>query len=92
MLDEERRFFEESFGEWQQKFPGKVVLVKGRNLVGVFDNDNDALAEGARRYQLQPFLVRRVAPAEDEISLPALTLGILCADPSSATFGPRTDS
>jgi len=87
VLGEEREFFDRSLSEWLGRFPGKVVLVKGQELIGVFDTEQNALAEGARRFQLQPFLVRRVQDVPADICIPALTLGILRgnADTSHST-------
>jgi hypothetical protein len=80
MLDIERQYFEDHRAEWLEKFPGKVVLVKGDRLVGTFDTLDDALSAGARHYGLDSFLVRHVEEAEAEILIPALTLGLLGAN------------
>ncbi len=80
MLDTERQFYSENLAKWLGQYPGKFVLVKGRELIGTFDTDKDALSQGARLYGLDPFLVRRVQERQEEVSIPALTLGILRAD------------
>jgi hypothetical protein len=80
MLDTERQFYAENLADWLKLYPGKIVLVKGRELVGTFDTDQDALAEGSRRFGLEPYLVRRVKEQQEDVSIPALTLGILRAD------------
>jgi hypothetical protein len=81
MLEKEREFFEIHREEWLGKYPGKSVLVKGDRLFGSFDTQDEALAEGARLFGLESFLVRRVEQAEQLVYVPALTLGILRADP-----------
>lgn len=80
MLDEERQFYAENLASWLSQYPGKFVLVKGRELIGVFDTTEEPLAEGARRFGLEPFLIRRVQELQEEVSIPALTLGILRAN------------
>ncbi|OFX16307.1 MAG: hypothetical protein A2Z18_07715 [Armatimonadetes bacterium RBG_16_58_9] len=80
MLDEEIQYFKKSLDEWLKQFPGKIALVKGRELIGVYDTEAETLAEGARRYQLESFLVRRIAREQPDASIPALTLGILNAN------------
>lgn len=80
MLEEERQFYAENLANWLGQYPGKFVLVKGRELIGTFDTNEEALAEGARRFGLAPFLVRRVQERQEDISIPALTLGILRAN------------
>lgn len=77
MLDEERKYFDEHLSDLLKQHSGRVVLIRGSKLVGVFDDEPAALAEGARLYGLQPFLVRRVLPASAEAWPPALSLGIL---------------
>ncbi len=81
MLEEERRYFDEHLEEWLNRFAGRVVLVKGQELIGSFDDEDDALAEGARRFGRSSFLVRRVIPEQEKVSAPALTLGLISANP-----------
>ena len=76
MLVEEIQFFTESLAKWLETYQGKVALVKGRQLIGTYDTETQALAEGARLYQTQPFLIRRILPSQPEVRVPALTLGI----------------
>lgn len=80
MLEQELAFYEEHRAEWLVKHPGKFVLVKSRELIGAFDDEDDALSEGARRFGLESFLVRRVQEVEELVQIPALTLGLLRAD------------
>jgi hypothetical protein len=80
MLEKERTFFEQHRTEWMKNSPGKFVLVKNEELVGTFDTIQAALAEGARRFGTESYLVRQVEEAEQLVYIPALTLGILRAD------------
>jgi len=84
MLDAERHYFDANFDELRSKYLGRVVLIKGDALVGAFDSEDAAIAEGARRFGLSSFMVRRVEEAISEVSIPALALGLLRADPSFA--------
>lgn len=80
MLDEELQFFNEHKGQWLKTHKDRVALVKGRELIGWYDNENQAVVAGARRFGLQSFLAKRVEELEQEITAPALALGILSAD------------
>lgn len=80
MLDEELHYYDEHLDDWLNQFPGRFVLVKGNELVGTFDTEDEALAEGARRFGLSSFLVRCVDPVPPEVWIPGLTLGLLNAD------------
>jgi len=78
-LKEERKYFTDHQVEWRKTYPGKFALVKGNQLVGTFNRPEDAIAEGARRFGTEPFLVRSVDQVEEEVYIPALALGILNA-------------
>jgi hypothetical protein len=81
-LIEERDYFKEHQSEWKSVHPGQFVLVKGRQLVGAFNRAEDAIADGARRFGTEPFLVRCVEQAEEEVYIPTLALRILNACPA----------
>lgn len=79
VLEQERKYYEENLEAWLARYPGRFVLVKGRELVGAFDTVDGALAEGARRFGMESYLVRRVEMTPDAVKIPALTLGLLNA-------------
>jgi len=78
LLDAERRLFDQNRETWAKEHPGTFVLVKGDRLVGFFDTQADALAQGTR-LGFDDFLVRPVEYSEEEIYIPALSLGLLRA-------------
>jgi len=83
MLEKERQYFSDHHAELISRYLGKFVVVKDDQLIGAFNTIEEALAEGARRFGLEPCLVRQVTAAEEkEINIPALTLGILRANSS----------
>lgn len=43
---------------------GKVVLIKGDEVAGIFDSYRDALTAGRQRFEPDSFLVRRIAAPE----------------------------
>ncbi len=85
MLDQELRFYQENKAMLLSQYNGKFIVIKGQELIGSFDTINDALAEGARRFGLESFLVRRVQERQEEIRVPALTLGLLNANSTRST-------
>ena len=80
MLDEKIRFYEENLPDWLQRHEARVVLVKGRELVGFYDTEREAVAEGVGRFGLTSFLVRRVLKEQPVVYVPALEHGVLRAD------------
>jgi hypothetical protein len=91
MLEMEIAFYEKNLEKWLTMYPGKFVLVKGMELVGVYDTNEQALATGASLFGLTSYLIRRVEKNKEDIRLPALTLGLLYANPAHSTYGTRTN-
>jgi hypothetical protein len=79
VLDTELAFFAENKAAWAKTYPGKFVLVKGRELIGNFDTAEAAITEGARRYGSTSFLVKQVSQTEENVFIPSLSLGLLYA-------------
>jgi len=80
-LEEERAFFAAHETEWVEAHSGRFVVVKGDRLLGVFDSIEQALAAGAASFGMESFLVRRLGERQEEVHIPALTLGLLRAYP-----------
>jgi len=78
-LRDEIEFFEKSLPEWMKQHRGKYALVKGHELVDVFDTAENAYVSGVERFGNVPFLVRLISHEKPEVHLPALTLGVLRA-------------
>jgi len=86
MLDRERAYFEAHRDEFLRLYPKRFVVIKDEELLGVFNTIEEALAEGARRVGLQPFLTRQVVEVQPEVAVPALMLGLLRANPIQTTY------
>jgi hypothetical protein len=72
-LEQELEFFESKKKEWLKDYKDKFVLIKGEELIEVFNTLEDAYKEGVKRYGNQPFLIKKVTE-EIEILL-SLTFG-----------------
>jgi hypothetical protein len=44
---------------------GKFVLIKDDSIIGIYDTYADALKIGYEHFQLKPFMVKQIAPAEN---------------------------
>jgi hypothetical protein len=78
MLETEREFFRSHCDDWMEVHHGEYALVKGDELVGFYDEETTAIAEGGRLFEGDDFLVRRVDQNDhQEVSAPALSLGLL---------------
>ena len=87
MLDTEREFFEKHRDDLLREYPGKFVVVKESQVLGGFDTIQDALGAGARQFGMTSFLVRRTDERPEDVSIPALSLGVLRANPSHTIGG-----
>jgi hypothetical protein len=59
--------------------PGKFALVHGDDLVGVFAAYEDALKAGYERFQLEPFLVKKIEVIETVHSITRLLVPCLAS-------------
>jgi hypothetical protein len=78
-LEQELKFFESKKKEWLKDYRDKFVLIKGEELIDVFNTLEDAYKEGVKRYGNQPFLIKKVTEEEETETLPSLTSGIIHA-------------
>lgn len=60
MLDLEIRTFEARRSELLGRAAEKFVLIKGDQVLGIFESQADALNDGYGRFGNQPFLVKQV--------------------------------
>ena len=90
MLEDEIRYYEENLSTWLSLHEGRFVLVKERDLIGIFDAHGDAVAEGIGRFGLTSFLVRRVKPEQPLIYIPSLAHGLLANEQTIGMYIWRT--
>lgn len=80
MLEAEREFFNQHRDDLLRQYPGKFVVIKDQQVSGPFESIEDALSSGASSYGMTSFLVRRTDQVPEDVSIPALMLGLLRAD------------
>ncbi len=88
MLETELKYLESHREELLRLYGGRYLVIKGEEVTGAYDTLNDALEGAALKHGLEDVLIRRPSDAQMEISVPALTLGILSADISHTDSGP----
>lgn len=69
-LAEEMATYRARLPELLAEGEGRFVLIKGREVVGMFPDRSAALREGYRRFGVVPFLAREVTAAEPAVYLP----------------------
>ena len=83
MLDKERQLFSKNLPEWLKTHPSLFVLIKDEEVIGFFNTHTEALSTGISLFDLDSFLIRQITENQDEVSIPAYSLGVL-----NATFPP----
>ena len=63
-LERERHVYEMHLDEWRQAHLGEFVLIKDEAVVGFFGSLEAAFAAGIEKFQLEPFFVKQILPAE----------------------------
>ncbi len=78
LLGEELDFYEKNKERFLREYTNRYLLIKGRKLIGSFHTSGQAVAEGVRQFGTGPFLVRLSGEDTPRVSIPALSLGLLC--------------
>jgi hypothetical protein len=78
-LAEELAFYESQKAELLMAHQGRFVLIRGAELVGVYDQRTEAYAEGLKRFGNTAFLIKQVLPEDPIDTIPALHFGLIRA-------------
>lgn len=69
VLAAELQTFDRQRANLLKTYPQKYALIKGRNLVGVFESDREALDTGYAKFGAAPFLVKQMRAKDDPVRL-----------------------
>jgi len=78
-LETELDYFNKTKAELLKNHPGKFALIKGEQLIGVFDTPANAFDEGVKQFGREPFMVKRISESEEVYRNQALALGLMNA-------------
>jgi len=73
VLAEEMTAYRLLLPELLRDHEGQYVLIRGREVIGVFPDRSQALREGYRRFDVSPFLVREITASQPVVYLPNAT-------------------
>lgn len=74
LLEQELAFFEENKAEHLKQYKGFVILIKGKELVGIFPTAESAYQEGSNKFGVTPFFVKQVLENEPINFVPIMLL------------------
>lgn len=69
-LQRELETFRARLPELMDKDAGRFVLIHGEDVAGIWTDKEKALAEGYRRFGLEPFLVKKIILDETPLLVP----------------------
>jgi len=69
MLKQEISTYEAHKKELISKALGKYVLIKGDKIIGIYDTNNDAIAEAYKEYGNVPFLVKEIVEIDNPVEI-----------------------
>jgi len=75
-LAEELKTFMAHQAELLQTAKGQYALIKGNDVIGLFERKDDAFNEGYRRFRLKGFMVHRVQKDLDNYYIGGSALGV----------------
>ena len=64
-LEKEFQYYLEHQDELVAKYNGRVVVIKGEEVVGAYDDELEAVNETRKTHPLGTFLVQRCTPGEE---------------------------
>ncbi|HTR46088.1 MAG TPA: hypothetical protein VMM16_01695 [Verrucomicrobiae bacterium] len=86
-LEVERKYLDSHKDELLKQYGGKILVIHGEQVTGAFDTMEEALQAAAAQHGLENVLIRRPSEAQISFTAPALTLGILSANPPQPNSG-----
>jgi hypothetical protein len=64
-LEKEFNYYLERQEELVKKYSGKFIVIKNREVIGVFDSELEAIEKTAEKYELGTFLVQKCEPGSE---------------------------
>ena len=81
-LARELRTYEAHKDELLQHSPGRYVLIKGSEIVGLYEREEDAFKEAFKRFRLYTFMVQRVQKEFDRVYVGGSSFEFLNFEPN----------
>ena len=76
VLAAELQTFDRQRASLLKTYPQKYALIKGRDIVGVFESDREALDTGYAKFGAEPFLVKQIRAIDDPARLMVMGMSL----------------
>jgi hypothetical protein len=64
MLKQEFEYFLEHQKEFAEKYNGKFIVIKNRQVIGIYDSEIEAVEESCKKEQMGTFLIQKCEPGD----------------------------
>jgi len=64
-LDKEFNYYLDNQDDLVAQYDGRVVVIKGQSVIGVFDSELEAVEKTSEEHELGTFLVQRCGPGTE---------------------------
>ena len=64
-LEEEFKYFKSHQDKLVRRYDGKVLAIKGKEVVGVYETEMDAYTDGKEKFGLGSFLIQKCLSGEE---------------------------
>ncbi len=68
-LKQEFEYYLDHQQELVKKYNDKHIVIKGREVIGVYDSDLEAIEETSNRHEIGTFLVQPVGPGKENYTM-----------------------
>ena len=76
MFDQELNYFIDNQEELVEQYQGKVLVLIGKNVVGVFGDLKEAYKEAIKKYELGTFMLQLCEPGTDAYTVTISSRGV----------------
>jgi hypothetical protein len=69
MLEREFNYYLSHQSELVEKYNNKVIVIKGDNVIGVYESEIDAIETTSKEHEIGTFLVQKCLPGNDSYTM-----------------------
>jgi hypothetical protein len=76
MFQEEFEYFRLNQAELVEKYKGKILVLKGKSILGAYDSTLEALYESVKENEIGSFMIQPCQPGPEAYTVTISTLGL----------------
>ena len=65
MLEKEFKYYVDHQAELVEKYQGKYLVIRGEEVVAVYDDEIEAYTEAVKKYELGTFMLQECQPGKE---------------------------